>query len=247
MRNGARETALILALLGLCPLAAALVGREPGAPLQRTAWLLDAERSLGIAVEPALHGWALERPWLLTAAGVACIALHVPVAGWVLVWTWWLRRDAFALVRDTFIDTQVMTVAFSLLVPAAPPRLLGGEGFSDTLTGVWGREFADSTHTLQSPFAAMPSGHVAAFALIVGATFATIGDRRWLRAFGWSYPPLVVGLTVMTANHLLLDAVGAVLVVTIAYAAARRRAGRRTEQSAGGRHRLRPRLATSRS
>jgi membrane-associated phospholipid phosphatase len=76
---------------------------------------------------------------------------------------------------------------------------------------------ADSAHLLQSPFAAMPSGHVA-FALIAGGTFTVLGDRRWLRGFGRAYPPLVVTVTIVTGHHLWLDAVGAVLVVATASA-----------------------------
>ena len=62
--------------------------------------------------------------------------------------------------------------------------------------------------SLWSP-AAVPSGHVA-FALIAGGVFARMGDMAWLRAFGWVYAPFVVAVTVVTANHLLLDAVAAV-------------------------------------
>ena len=68
-----------------------------------------------------------------------------------------------------------------MLVPTAPPRLLPGAGYTDTPTGLWGEEAADSPHLLQSPFAAVPSGHVA-FALVAGAVFARLGDIARLRS-----------------------------------------------------------------
>jgi hypothetical protein len=213
--SGVREAAILLAALGLCPLAALLIGDDAAAPLARAEALVAAEQALGIHVEPAVHGWARGHGWLLTGASVFYVGAHVPVAGWALVWTWYLRRDRFAAVRDLFLATQALLVALYVLVPTAPPRLLPGGAFTDTLGGLWGRGLADSAHTLQSPYAAVPSGHVA-FALIAGATFARLGDRGWLRAFGWSYPLLVVTVTVVTANHLLLDAVAAVLVVAVA-------------------------------
>ena len=73
----------------------------------------------------------------------------------------------------------------------------------------------ESGHVLQSPYAALPSGHVA-FALVAGAAFACWGDRAWLRALGYAYPPLVVAVTVVTGNHLLVDAVAAVAVAAVA-------------------------------
>jgi len=139
---------------------------------------------------------------------------HVPVAGWALVWTRCLRPDAYPLVRNAFLATQVLLVAVYVAIPTAPPRLLEGEGFSDTLAGLWGSELADSAHLLQSPFAAMPSGHVA-FALLAGGTFALLGDRGWLRVFGWLYPPLVIAVTIATANHFWLDVLGAVALVAL--------------------------------
>jgi hypothetical protein len=224
-----RQLLALAAALGLCPMAAQVIGDDPDAPVARAEALVEAERALGVHVEPAVHAWALERPALLAAASVVYVVAHVAVSGWALVWTWYMRRDRFGAVRDVFIHTQVMLVAIYVLVPTAPPRLIPGAGFTDTLGRMWGRELADSAHLLQSPFAAVPSGHVA-FALVAGATFARLGDMAWLRAFGWSYPPLVVALTVATANHLLLDAVAAAVVVVVAAvmrAAADRLRGRR--------------------
>jgi hypothetical protein len=218
----ARHALALVGALALCPLAALLIGDDPAAPVARTEALIGAERALGVHVEPAVHAWALDHGWLVTAASVFYVGAHVPVAGWALVWTWYLRRDRFALVRDAFLWTQLLLVVLYVLVPTAPPRLVPGAGFTDTLGGLWGKELADSAHLLQSPFAAIPSGHVA-FALVAGATFARLGDMAWLRAFGWCYPPVVVAVTVVTAHHLLLDAAAAAAVAGCAYLLARAR------------------------
>ena len=145
---------------------------------------------------------------------------HVPVAGWALVWTWFLRRDVYPAVRNAFLAVQAILVAVYVAVPTAPPRLVPGAGYRDTLSDLWGRELADSAHLLQSPYAAMPSGHVA-FALLAGGTFALFGDRRWLRAFGWVYPPLVWLVTIATANHFWLDGLAGAAVVGASVAAVR--------------------------
>ena len=218
---GWRQSLALLAALALCPLAAQLIGGNAAGPVARADALIDAERALGLYVEPAVHAWAVGHRELLTTASVFYVLAHVPVAGWALIWTWFLRRDRFRLVRDTFLWTQALLVVVYLLVPVAPPRLVPGAGYTDTLTGLWGKELADSAHVLQSPYAAVPSGHVA-FALIVSGVFARLGDRAWLRAFGWAYAPVVVAVTVITANHLLLDAVAAAVVVACALGLAAR-------------------------
>ena len=215
-RVGLRQSLALLGALALCPIAALVIGGDADAPIARAEALIAAERLLGIYVEPAVHTWARAHPDLLMTASAFYVLAHVPVAGWALIWTWFLRRDRFALVRDTFLWTQGILVAIYLLVPTPPPRLVPGTGFADTLTGLWGREFADSAHVLQSPFAAVPSGHVA-FALVASGVFARMGDMRWLRVFGWAYAPVVVAVTVVTANHLLFDAVAAACVVGCAY------------------------------
>jgi membrane-associated phospholipid phosphatase len=212
VRPGARETLLLLAALGTYPLAALAIGDDPAAPLARARAFADAERALGLFVEPSVYAWTAQHGWLLTLAGFFYIWAHVPVAGWALIWTWYKRRDLFPRLRNVFLVTQGLLVATYVAIPTAPPRMLREEGFSDTLTGLWGEQLAESAHLLQSPYAAMPSGHVA-WALIAGGLFALFGDRRWMRAFGWVYPPLVVLVTVMTANHFWLDAVAALALV----------------------------------
>ena len=216
MRSGARQVLVLVCTLALCPLAALLIGDDAGAPVRRGEFLADAERSVGLYFEPELHRRALSHPGLMAAAGAFYVFAHIGVAAWVLVWTWCLRRDVFPFVRDTFLATQFLTVALYAVVPTAPPRLIPGSGFRDTLAGLWGREAAESAHLLQSPFAAMPSGHVA-FALIAGVTFACVGDQAWLRVFGFVYPPLVVAVTIVTGHHLWLDAAGALVVVAAGF------------------------------
>jgi membrane-associated phospholipid phosphatase len=220
MPRAARDTVLLLAALALCPVAAFVIGDDPGGPIRRAEALAELERALGVHVEPAVQGWALGQPGLMAAAGVFYVGAHVPVAAWALIWTWCLRRDRFPLVRDVFLLTQALCVALYAVAPTAPPRLVPGAGVEDTLTGLWGRAVADSAHLLQSPYAAMPSGHVA-FALVAGGTFAALGDRRWLRAFGWLYPPVVVAVTVVTGHHVWLDAAASAVVVALAVACAR--------------------------
>ena len=181
--------------------------------MQRGVDLAAFERTLGVHVEPALHAWARGSDALMLVAGLVYFIAHVAVTGWALVWTWCLRRDAFAAVRDLFVVTQCLTAALWMLLPTAPPRLLPGGSATPLDPGA-------VAGLVQSPFAAMPSGHVA-FALVAGVTFARIGDRRWLRAFGWAYPPLIVAVTVVTGHHLWLDGLGAAAVVAAAAALVR--------------------------
>jgi hypothetical protein len=212
--GGLRQAALLLAALALCPLAALLIGDDPAAPVARARALIDVERALGLHVEPAAVAWARGHGTLLDLAAAFYLAAHVGVAGWALVWTWFLRRDRFAVLRDTFLWLQGLLVLGYVLVPTAPPWLVPETGIENAVGGLGGGVL-ESGHVLQSPYAALPSGHVA-FALVAGAAFARWGDQAWLRAFGWGYPPLVVAVTVVTGNHLLLDAAAAAGVTALA-------------------------------
>jgi hypothetical protein len=65
-----------------------------------------------------------------------------------------------------------------------------------------------------NPYAAMPSLHFA-WALILGVTLVLLG-RHVLRLVGLLYPVMMLATILISGNHLLLDAAGSVIVVTVA-------------------------------
>jgi len=201
----ARDAFLVLAALALCPVVALLAPDE--APLDRTRALADAERALGLFFEPAVHEWVAARPALLTAAGLFYVWVHLPATIGALVWARLERPRQFAFARNVFLATQVLTVIGYLAFPVAPPRMAPELGFTDTLSAVYGSGGEALAHSVQSPYAAMPSGHVA-FALVAAGTVFCLVRSRLLRVGAVLYVALVVAIIIATANHFWLDAVG---------------------------------------
>ena len=127
--------------------------------------------------------------------------------------------------------TQTLAVIGYLLVPTAPPRMvqeLGydrGPGPGDSGIG----------SVVQSPFAAMPSGHTA-FALVVAGTAWSLSPSPMVRAAAVLYPPAVVVEIMGTGDHIWLDALGGAVVAGLGYTVARA-AGRvrRRGRGKGGR------------
>jgi PAP2 superfamily len=216
-RSWPRDGVPIFLALALSPLVAALAP-GPARPLVRVHELVHAERSLGLLFEPSVHRWTAAHPPLLGLAGFAYVAVHLPVTLGMLAWVWRRRPHAFGLVRDAFVATQALCVAGYLLVPTAPPRMLPGLGDGDAAVSGFDRLF-------QSPYAAMPSAHVA-FALVVSAAVLALARPRPLRALAWLYPAAVVAEIVATGNHLWLDAVGGVVAAALGFALAFVRAAR---------------------
>ena len=141
----------------------------------------DAERALGLFFEPQWHAWLAARPTLLTLAGLFYVWVHLPATIGALVWARLERPHAFPLARNTFLATQVITVVGYLAWPVAPPRMAPELGFSDTLAAVYGTGGETLAHSVQSPYAAMPSGHVAFACVAAGTVFALVRSRA-LRA-----------------------------------------------------------------
>ncbi|MDA0181523.1 phosphatase PAP2 family protein [Solirubrobacter phytolaccae] len=215
-----RDASLILAALALCPVVALLAPAD--APLGRTRALADAERALGLFFEPAVHAWVAARPALLTAAGLFYVWVHLPATIGALVWVRLERPHAFAAARDTFLATQVLTVIGYLAFPVAPPRMAPELGFTDTLATIYGTGGEALAHTVQSPYAAMPSGHVA-FAVVAAGTVFALVRSRVLRVGAVAYVLLVVAVIIGTANHFWLDAVGGAVAAALGFLTVRAR------------------------
>jgi len=124
---------------------------------------------------------------------------HVPATVGALVWARLEHPRAFPLARDAFLATQVVVVAGYLLVPTAPPRML----FSDE------RATGGMVDLIQSPYAALPSGHVA-FAVVTAGIVGSLAPWWWVRAVVVVYTLLVTAVVLVTANHFWVDAVAGV-------------------------------------
>jgi hypothetical protein len=211
-RAATREAGYFLAALAPCPVIAILAAEDRTEALARGRALVDVGRDLGLFPEPGLHAWAEGLPVLLGAAWVVYLLAHLPAVAGALAWAWLERPAAYRAARNVFLVAQGLTVALYLTLPTAPPRLIPELGMGD------GSSPARPAQHLQSPWAALPSGHVV-FALVAAGIVAALVRRPLVRALACLYPPLVAAVTLLTANHFWIDAVLAAAVVAAAAAA----------------------------
>jgi hypothetical protein len=186
--------------------AAALAPGDPALPLARLDALVAFERALGLYFEPHVWGWVAGRPGLVSVIGFLYLWGHLPATVGALVWARLERPRVFPLARDAFLATQAIVVAGYLIVPTAPPRLR----FEAPDPASW-------VHHLQSPYAALPSGHVAFAVFVAGMVGSQV---RGLRFVAPLYPLLVTAVVIGTANHLWADAVAGLTAAATGFALA---------------------------
>jgi membrane-associated phospholipid phosphatase len=128
------------------------------------------------------------------------------VVGLAVLWVYVRRHDAFVGFRNSILLANTIGLLGYVLVPTAPPRLLG-VGFVNT--------HRDGLVNLAAnPYAAMPSLH-AADALIVGVVLFMVCRRWWAKAL-WALWPAWVCFSVMaTGNHFWLDCLAGIGVAII--------------------------------
>src|SRR4051794_10995112 len=204
----------ILLALALDPIAGLLApGRAE--PVARMGRLIDYERSLGAFFEPSLHAWVAERPLLLHALDVTYVAVHVPLTLAVLAWVWLRRRPAFPFARNTFVAAQTLCALLYILAPTAPPRMVAGLGYS----AAPGPGDHGLGRLIQSPYAAMPSAHIA-FALVTAGILFSLARSWRVRALALVYPAAVLVEILATGNHIWLDALGGATAAGVGFALA---------------------------
>jgi hypothetical protein len=178
--------------------------------------IIDAERATGTFFEPGLQGAILDHQWLVDGANWAYMNTHFVITTGFLVWLYLFRNEAFYFVRNVFMVAMALALVGYTLFPTAPPRLLPGEGFVDTITAHAGVGHNSALVELfVNPYAAVPSMHIA-FALMIGVTGVLICRNLVLRALWAFYPLLVFFVIIVTANHFWLDAAAGALVAATA-------------------------------
>ncbi len=205
----ARQLLIWFGFLFAYQIARGVADRDPTRAFANGWKVIDIEERLAGLGELTLQGWTQSSRFLETLVSWTYWNSEFTVMGLALLWVYLRRHDAFTRFRNTILLANVIGLVGYVLVPMAPPRMLG-IGFVDV--------HRDGLVQLAAnPYAAMPSLH-AADALIVGLVLASIVRRRALRVL-WLAWPVWVWFTIMaTANHFLLDVVAGVVVALAALA-----------------------------
>jgi len=204
----ARQVGIWLGFLLAYQLARGVADRHPEQAISNGLAVIDFETSTTSRLyELTLQNFVDQRAWLATLASWTYWTSEFTVLTLALLWLYLRRHAHFARFRNTLLLANVIGLLGYVLMPTAPPRLLG-VGFVD--------EHKDGVVQLAAnPYAAMPSLH-AADALIVGIVLAAICRRWWAKLF-WAVWPAWVWFAVMaTGNHFWLDCLAGLGVALIA-------------------------------
>jgi hypothetical protein len=206
----------------------------------------------------AVHGFWVEPAWqlfferthhilglVITWGQVVPVINFIYVFGHVMItlafamWVFFYRRGLFAFLRNVLFVTNALALVLYEAYPLAPPRLTTGLvyagrpfRFVDTLFQVLDPSgHVAGTKIGFNEFAAMPSLHVG-WSIVVGLTLAWVLRPVALRLLALVYPGTMLVTVVVTGNHYLMDAVGAlgclISAVVLASLYAWLRSGRRS-------------------
>ena len=215
-----REVALVA--VGLCVyflIRGSAVDRADQA-IRNAIAVIDAEKALGIFWEPTMQSWILDSTVQVRLWNWVYFWAHAPAIVVVGVWLLWRHWPTYVLIRHAFLVSAVIGLVCYFLYPVAPPRLVEGYGFVDTMLLYSNTSYqAQSLKPFVNPYAAMPSLHFG-WAFLLGV--AIVWVRRDLRGV-LAGAMLTVGMglaIVLTANHYILDAVAGLAVCLVGLAVA---------------------------
>ena len=163
--------------------------------------IVDIESEIGIFKELALQTAVLSVDPLTQFFNfiytVGLFPLLLPTA----VWLYLKRPHVYSVARNAFLISGGIAVCFFLLLPTAPPRLIG-MGFIDTLSQGVGPSYSSLPGV--NHFAALPSMHVGWNFLTSVAIYLALAGFRW-RFLVLLLPPVMWFSTIVTGNHYILD------------------------------------------
>lgn len=186
--------------------------------LRRAQDILSLERSWHIDIELTINKWTASIDWLAYAVNYYYATLHFIVTIAVLVWLYRSHPLRYRPARTVLISASTVGLLGFWFYALAPPRMLTGDGFIDTVVAfhTWGSWGTSGVASHSNQFAAMPSLHIA-WSLWCGITILMLARRRWVKALGVVYPLATLFVIIATANHFVLDAVGGVAVLMAGY------------------------------
>ncbi|MCB5169314.1 phosphatase PAP2 family protein [Streptomyces bambusae] len=195
------------------------VPEQKAEALRNADWIWRAEHTLGIAVEKTVNHAVDSVTWLIVGMNYYYATLHFIVTIGVLVWLYRSHPGRYAATRLVLFATTAVALVGYYFYPLAPPRLMTGENFIDTVLvhQTWGSMASGDLKNMSNQYAAMPSMHIG-WSLWCGLTIFALASAPWARILGLLYPAATLVVIVATANHFWLDAVGGLLCLAFGYA-----------------------------
>ncbi|MFH8463346.1 bifunctional glycosyltransferase 87/phosphatase PAP2 family protein [Streptomyces sp. NPDC017991] len=172
------------------------------------------EKFLFIDIEHWVNHTVVRIGWLEDFFNFYYTSFHFVVPLTVLGVLYARRPAEYRWARSALGFATLFALIGFWLYPLAPPRLMPGLGFIDTVHGV--QDFSQPDYgtltALTNQYAAMPSLHFG-WSLWCGLVIAILAPRWWMKGLGLLHPLFTVSAIVATGNHWVLDAVGGAAVV----------------------------------
>ncbi|MFH8475052.1 phosphatase PAP2 family protein [Streptomyces sp. NPDC018000] len=213
------EVLLIAASYWVYSLVRNAVPEQKAEALRNADWIWSVEKHLGIAVEQTINHAVNSVTWLIVSMNYYYATLHFIVTIGVLVWLFHRHPGRYAAARLTLFATTAVALLGYYLYPLAPPRLMSGGHFIDTVLvhHTWGSMASGNFKNMSNQYAAMPSMHIG-WSLWCGLIIFALASAPWARILGLLYPMVTLVVIVATANHFWLDALGGMACVAFGYA-----------------------------
>ncbi|WP_329116379.1 phosphatase PAP2 family protein [Streptomyces sp. NBC_01465] len=198
------------------------VPEQKSQALKNADWVWSIENHLSIAVEQTINHAVNSVTWLIVGMNYYYATLHFVITIGVLVWLFRFHPGRYAAARLALFATTVVALVGYYLYPLAPPRLMNGGHFIDTVLvhHTWGSMASGNLKNMSNQYAAMPSMHIG-WSLWCGLIIFALAKAPWARILGLLYPVATLMVIVSTANHFWLDAVGGMLCLAFGFTVAR--------------------------
>lgn len=199
-----------------------LVHSEESSAQAHARDVVSIEKHLGIYHELAVNKFLAGQHWLAYFCNYYYAVLHFAVTIAVGVWVYWKHPWYARRLRNAWYLMNVFALIGFVSYALAPPRLLPGAGFIDTVVKfhTWGSWGDPSVAQHSNQFAAMPSMHIG-WSTWCAVVIVRLAKHKWAKVLGALYPFFTLFVIVGTANHYFLDAVGGLVAVTLGFAAQR--------------------------
>lgn len=217
---GLREVLLLAGLWFTYAFSRVLADDDLAVARGRADDILHVERWLHIDVEAWLNQAVTPVSQLAVPMSFWYASLHYIVTPAVLVFLFVKHRADYPRARNAIVIGSALGLVSYLLFPTAPPRLMPGGTYLDTLAstsdvGWWAGQSSlpNGLGQMANQLAAMPSLHVGWTVWVAWAVWRHTGLVG--RTLAVLYAAGTTIVVVATGNHWLLDAVAGAVVVGV--------------------------------